>query len=256
MTAFEAIAFEAAESSVKWKRRMRRVNHIRTTETIIDFKRQTDENAQVASILRSDFSEFVPGSVLDVGAGAGDIAGTAWPEHHVVLLDLLDFGAFPKAVEHERIRGDFFDESLQLGRKFSTVLFSHVLQYLDDRPDEFRNRLSELRPRFLLTVTNDGDDPVMRGILSFAEEEIGSINAEERAYSFPEYERRKATSFVSKISAGSHEALAKSFFAVVFDRALNSEELALATRRFRALAPTQPELLFRQTVTGFARNDD
>ena len=58
---------------------------------VVSFKKLTDENRKVGDILRTQFDEFSPNPILDVGAGTGDIALRAWPANDVTLLDIADY---------------------------------------------------------------------------------------------------------------------------------------------------------------------
>lgn len=241
----------------EWNREetvMGNIKCIPSTETVVSFKKLTDENRKIAAILRDEFRSFVPASVLDVGAGTGDISFAAWLDRRVTLIDLLDYSAFPKAPHHQRILGDFFDTARTPAGRFDTLLFSHVLQHLDDNLDLLEQRIADFDPNFLVTVTNDNDDAVMRTILQFARDKIGQINPEADNYPFHRYREVQAVKFTSLIEADSYEELARNFFAVILDRLLTHDELVVSAHRFRMLAPNRPILRIRQLVRGLIRD--
>ncbi len=183
----------------------------------------------------------------------GDISGLAWPDLDVTLLDSRDFGDFPSSNNHQRILGDFFSEGSLLGRHYQTLLFIHVLQYLDDDLARLSQRVSELHPSNIIVVINDADDPFMCDLLRFARENIDKINPERDSYQFENFIERKRVAFVSEVSASNFCELASNFFAIVLDRNLNETECAAVAGWLRNRLPDGPFVKMRQSVVLFQR---
>lgn len=125
-----------------------------TQESLDAFKRACPENEKIAAIIRDEALMWVEGPIADVGAGRGDIARHALSSVESVLVDRLDFSAFPIAPKHRRLMKNVFEASTDdLGHP-RTLVLSHVLQYLDDAPQRLSALLDRIGAPKLLVVAN------------------------------------------------------------------------------------------------------
>lgn len=159
-----------------------------TIRDVIEFKRRCDEDGVIAAVLRS-LDVFVLEPVLDVGSGTGQICARAWGEtREVIHLDKLPFDD-PLPDTHKRTTGDFlkYEYHPQAGYpKIGTVLFSHVMQYLEGQ-DAVNHRLKKLNPSTVIIVRNINDGTMGR-IVAWAENH-GGFNPEFRVPDVPSAEK-------------------------------------------------------------------
>ena len=79
-----------------------------TAEQITQFKSASDENTIIAHILRHEFLSNLKEPILDVGAGVGDIASSAFNDKEAILLDILEFEDYQSNELHKRVKKRFF----------------------------------------------------------------------------------------------------------------------------------------------------
>lgn len=117
------------------------------------FKRTaTNENHLIAAAIES----LLPpggGLIVDVGAGLGDIARLAFRQREAVLLDILEFDD-PISPLHRRENVNFFDYMPPPETPIDVMIFSHVLQYIDDDVSKFLQKVSSLSPQYIITTLN------------------------------------------------------------------------------------------------------
>ena len=141
-----------------------------------EFKgRDCDENKLIAKIIKGMHHKLPP-VILDVGAGLGDIAREAYPEIQSVLLDINEV-AGPISPNHARMVGDFFDFLPKEGQRISTLVMSHVTQYLDDEPTRLAKKIRRLSPDVIVDVSNTNDD-AFGEIMRWSLTEISEANPE------------------------------------------------------------------------------
>src|ERR1700733_6738906 len=108
-------------------------------EALAAFKRDCNEIPIIADLLRREFAPYLLEPILDVGAGAGELAALAFPDHTAFLLDLDPYRA-PRNVRHTRKTGNF--ESVDLAElRSNTILFCHSMNYLVRDIDTFVDRV-------------------------------------------------------------------------------------------------------------------
>ena len=182
-------------------------------ESLLAFKNNTKENEQVVRILRDELLNDLDERILDVGAGVGDIALGSFPNHEATLIDRLDFSTQPIAPKHARIQADFFDVYVEFENFHGTVIYSHVLQYLDDRYDELIKATCCINPNTIITVTNCNDG-IMGKLVNWSQENIPQSNPEVVLLEFPEccgyteIQSRQFTAHASDVSYSNLAALA------------------------------------------------
>jgi SAM-dependent methyltransferase len=154
-------------------------------EEILDFKLEhSDENKIIAATLRGEFADWLGEPILDVGCGAGDIAAGSFGERQAVLLDRLDYSEFPNTAQHTRVIQDFFDYYPLRSARPKSMLFCHVLQFLDDDLSKLRDRVDQLAPDQVVTVLN-ANDGLLGEILFWLEKEGLPANPEVHVDGFP-----------------------------------------------------------------------
>lgn len=156
-----------------------------TPEALRAFKQDSRENRAIANVLRREVSSWADSPVLDVGAGAGDLAGLAFPDHRVLLLDILHFDEDQRFPLHRRVRGDFLVYKPESADQPNTLLFCHSLQFLDDGGAELLvAKTEELGARKIVTVMNVNDG-VMGEVLQWANRTLAACNPEQTVEGFP-----------------------------------------------------------------------
>ena len=124
----------------------------------------------------------------------------------MIHLDVLDYSNHPIPQHHTRERADFFDYSpgdLKLG----SVVFCHVLQFLDDDVGRLNEKLNLLSPDNVVTVLNVNDDFMSDLIKWFADNAKGA-NPEADIAGFPNgYALEEEASFTAKLACRDYETL-------------------------------------------------
>ncbi len=150
----------------------------------MSFKASTEENNEVIRIIRDELCSYLSDHILDIGAGTGDIALGAFPEHTATLIDRLDFSEHPLSKNHTRLQADFFDAYSKFEDFEGTLLYSHVFQYLDDQYDGLITATQCINPDTIFTVTNDNDG-FMGALAEWAHNSIPGSNPEVLLPQFP-----------------------------------------------------------------------
>lgn len=157
-----------------------------TQSGVVEFKTvYCDENCIIAGLLRENLSEFFIEPILDVGSGTGEITASAFPDRNVIHVDILDYSDHPLPVSHSRIKSDFFQLTPAETAGAGTVLFCHVLQFLDDDVDRLNEAVRRLSPAFVVTVTNRNDE-FMGNLLSWVKANFSAMNPEVEVPGFPD----------------------------------------------------------------------
>lgn len=180
-----------------------------TADEVFDFKeRFCDENKIISQILRTELNRFMMSPILDVGAGLGDIAYQAFPDKRAVCIDLNEGEkTYPLASGHARQKIDFFD--YMPDEQIGTVLIAHALQFIDDDVDALNDKISQLSPQYLVTVTNANDD-FMGEIIQWTKRHFSVSNPETDIVGFPkDYELIKECCFQAKIHCPDFDTLAQ-----------------------------------------------
>jgi len=207
-----------------------------------------DENRLIAEVLRKHFVEDMPETVLDVGAGLGDIAMAAFPKMRAILLDPLLYKTLPPSTLHQRQTGDFFAFN-EPGVK--TLLFCHSLQFLDSDLQRLRSKVISLAPRAIVTVTNTNQD-LLGTLIKELEHQDYSFNAEVDLPSFPPqiYRCCKAHSFTATVRAESFSELAEAV-SYLLD-ATEDPSLTFSCEKLLRATLTRPVMTIDQVVRLFS----
>lgn len=152
------------------------MNHLITQNSIHAFKTKfCNENQLIVRILQDQAPRYFLEPILDVGSGLGDITVDAFPDKRVIHLDTLNVVSSSLPKTHARVVGDFFE--FHPREQIGTILMSHVLQYLDEDIGVLNNKIIELAPTFLVTVTNTNEN-FMCVLLDWFDEVFPDANPE------------------------------------------------------------------------------
>ena len=207
----------------------------------------TNENRLIAQAI----SELLPadgGLIVDIGAGLGDIADLAFPDREALLIDILHFED-AIAPRHWRQMIDFFDYMPEPGTQIDLMLFSHVLQYVDDDEHRFLLKMTKLAPRHIITVLNDATE-FMADLKKWFAIQALPQNAETAIPGFPSgaYELRASRQLESTITCRTFAELALQIGVVLFDAPLDEDALAALARWLHRRLNT-PTLVVPETVS-------
>jgi hypothetical protein len=120
-------------------------------------KRWCNENQIISNILTTNLPQYINETILDVGAGLGDIAKTVFPDKKAICIDLvLPPDTQTKQSHHEWIQGDFLNYTPQ--ERIKTLLIVHSQQFLDDDVEAFFFRLDQIKANHIILVRNRNDD--------------------------------------------------------------------------------------------------
>ena len=188
-------------------------------QRLADFKgTKCDENLLITSILVDLLAAGIESPILDVGSGLGDIAFGAFPKVPAVLLDCEDHSGSQLSACHERVVSDFFDFASSSKTKFGTLLFVHVLQYLDDDIKRLFGAVSSLRPSNIVTVTNDNTG-VFGDFISWASTNVAESNPERHIdfSSLGRFSLERQVPFVATLSYPDYGLMADDLVTVILD---------------------------------------
>jgi hypothetical protein len=211
-----------------------------------------DETKLIADALRVDCHDWLRPPILDVGSGIGDIARVAFPEMRAVLLDLH---RTPESVapNHKFVRGDFFNYVPARDEGPRTVLFCHVLQYLDSDWARFRSKVAQLDPKVIIAVTNDNDD-IFGRLVAWARSAIPDANPEQTVVELEAiYRLRKRVPIKATLRCADFSVMAKHLVVGILDAALHPEVLAI-TARFLRERLAEPRMSINQTIYCYEKN--
>lgn len=184
---------------------------ILTENSLQTFKSNTNENKTIANILCSRLKKYLDRKILDIGAGAGDIAFFAFPETEAILIDILEFRNYPISNRHKRIKADFFDVAHQFKNFSGTILLSHSIQYLDNRYDDLIAAINLINSKTLITVTNINTG-FLGVFIDWVLKNLPDTNPEVSLQGFPEccnYSKIENVVFSAHVSENSFKQLAK-----------------------------------------------
>ena len=209
-----------------------------------------DENKTIAALLRTHLAGWVTPTILDVGCGLGDIVANAFPSSPAILLDRLDYSEFQTHAAHRRLTVDFFDYEAT-GDAPQTLLFSHVLQFLDDHRDDLDAQVARLQSPRIITVLNrhHGD---FGQIIDRAAAIMKGANPEVEVAGFPSgYSLVCEIPFEAHLACANWAVLAQQI-GYLLDVKPSSEELDQVADAARTLLRT-PGVIIPQVIRAYER---
>jgi len=218
------------------------------TAALRDFKRVScDENALISAALAGPLHRHLIPTVLDVGAGLGDIADKAFPDLEAVLLDVFEVPA-PRNPRHKRIVGNFLDFVPQASTKPQTLLVSHVLQYLDDDVEALQAKVAELSPKSVIVVLNDNTG-LFGDLIRWGQEHASGANPELPVPLFPSgaFAEVERYPFRATFRSPDFRTMAEAFVTMLLD-APRSEGVIKAAENKLSASLADPTLFIDQTI--------
>lgn len=221
-------------------------------EDVRQFKVQySDENKIIADIIQRRLSEHFEETIVDVGAGTGDITTAALPSKRVVQIDILDYAEYALSERHCRLVVDFFDYAPRNGERVGTLFFSHVLQFIDQDGLRLNRKVSELAPRKVVTVTNVNDS-FMGELLTWVRQNFEHANPEVDLPDFPRsYRLKDEVMFEGHISCENYHSLGKQVEYLMDSTPTPTEEAAL--RDFLREKLAGPTFAINQSIRVYER---
>jgi SAM-dependent methyltransferase len=197
-------------------------------EDVLRFKqRHSDENKIIADIIQRRLYEQFEETIIDVGAGTGDITSKALAAKRVVQVDILNYHECLPGEKHRRVVGDFFDYLPDPEEKIGTLFFSHVLQFLDRDIAQLNHKVQTLAANKIITVTNV-NDAFMGELIRWTMDNFASANPETDLSDFPSgYRLCGAEDFKGHVTCASFGSLGKQVRYLMDTQPSASEEEAL-----------------------------
>lgn len=152
-----------------------------TEGQVRNFKGMSKENVLISGILREMTSKESFESILDIGAGCGDVALAGFADIQATLIDRLAYENEPLAQRHVRVHCDLFDWD-HFERRHKTLLFCHSLQFFNNQLPELKAFIEAQSPEIIITVTND-NTLEFGEFVNWALEHIIDANPEYSTYS-------------------------------------------------------------------------
>lgn len=225
-----------------------------TAEQITQFKSASDENTIIAHILRHEFLSNLKEPILDVGAGVGDIASSAFNDKEAILLDILEFEDYQSNELHKRVKKDFFLLAENAIGPVGTILFCHSLQFLDEFPEKLAFAIQRINPEQCIVVINKNDG-LMGWLVEFFLSNCEAANPEvfDRSCLPTTYVVTASVEFSTKVSGETYEDLV-SKIEYLMDCKLGKEENARLLRSLQNQLPT-PSLQINQEIICFEKSN-
>lgn len=224
------------------------------SENLRAFKeRFCDENVLISELLRHEYRHLIYPPVLDVGAGLGDVANAAFPDIPAILLD-SEPRSEPVVPGHDRVTSEFFEYvNAAPATACGTVLFCHVLQYLDDDLDRLHSAVNRLSPKSVIAVTNDNAGE-FGALIEWAEFNMTEINPEYPIRPVSDaYRECKSTAFTATAMFPDFGTMAEHFISMFLDAepgpAVMREMEAQLRRRLE-----RPQITLQQTVRAYEQS--
>lgn len=216
-------------------------------DQLADFKTNIcDENRIISSLIVNQFAEYFVEPILDVGSSSGDILLSSFPSKEVVHLDRDPINHIESKPEtHQFVQGDFFEYEGKVG----TLFLGHVLQYIDEDLEKLTDKIINLNPRFIVTVTNKNDD-LLGEIIKTLDSKSIPHNAEQDISNFSDqFVIEKKVPFTATMQADSLDALADYLGGVILDN--EKSEVKEAVKKILDINLSEPVMTINETVRAF-----
>lgn len=209
-----------------------------------------NETSLIVEALRRDFSGFVLDPILDVGAGFQAISIESFPKHDITLLDKI---AYEMPAAHEtRVTCDFFDYEPSASRRPKTIMFCHVLQYLDDDLRRLYRKITALGPERIITVVNDNDGAFGNAI-AWAKRHMPSANPEfDVSMEAIGYKLVERSAISATLACSDFTTLAYQFGRLILDLPMEASRSPALRAHLQSLL-TEPTITINQSIIGYEK---
>ncbi len=193
----------------------------------------SDEEIKIAKCISELVRSYhITGTVIDIWWWDGTISRMAFgyhPDIKVQVIDILPFSLenLPWNITH-RI-ADIFSlnaENITPVQETTTLLFSHVLQYIDTDQQKLLNKVHQLHPDNVILVINQNND-IMKDALQFFAQKKRDENAEQAIKWFPgqDYQQVDYKEFNGIFYKSENMTTAMILATLLFDSSLTIEQL-------------------------------
>jgi hypothetical protein len=220
-------------------------------QDIREFKTELcDETQLIIDALQRDFSDFVRDPILDVGAGFQAISIRSFPGHDITLLDKIAYD-MPSATA-KRVTADFFDYTPPSDQRPQTLLFCHVLQYLDDDLAKLYRKIESLTPARIITVVNDNDG-AFGDAVAWARRHMPVANPEvDIPMSSIGYRTARRTQVTATLACRNFKILAYQFGRLILDLPVSPAHSPALRAHLESLL-AEPVITINQTIIGYEK---
>jgi hypothetical protein len=220
---------------------------------IREFKVQfCDETPLIVGALRSNFSDYILDPILDVGAGFQAISIQSFPGHDITLLDKIAYDL--PSTREKRVTCDFFDYDPTASDVPKTIIFCHVLQYLDDNLKRLYKKIDALGPERIITVVNDNDG-AFGDAVSWARRHMPTANPEVAVpMASIGYKMVKRARITAKLVCPDFETLAYQFGRIILDLPTTTSHSRALRAYLRSLLPS-PSININQSIIGYEKQN-
>ena len=217
---------------------------------VMSFKESyCDEERLIANLLRQRLAHHFEEPILDVGSGTGIITATAFPDREVVHIDVLDYSDYQLPRKHQRHQVGFFEYIPTVCAR--TLLFSHLIQFLDDDIELLNGKINSLAPHKVAFVVNSNDD-LMGEIIDWADDNLDAINPEVDLSNVPaSYRLVDQERFTAQVKCPDFNVLARQVI-YLLDANVNDVEF-IKLERFLLTKLAQPYFTINQEINIYAR---
>jgi hypothetical protein len=219
------------------------LDQIPYSEALAAFKRDCNENAVIAGLLREQFRGELIEPVLDVGAGSGELATLAFPDLTAILLDLEAYDT-PASSLHKRRTGDFMRLDFT-ALKPNTIIFCHSATYFGLDMQTFGSQLIESGARVALIISNENT-----GILKDIADQLRTIPicfVDPFHVSPLRATLERKVSFSAQLACADFYTMAKHVVRVMLDLPLDARVLAVVEQQLRS-STTLPKIEIAEAI--------
>lgn len=220
-----------------------------SAENVVSFKENyCNEEGLIAQLLQQHLGHYLEEPILDVGSGTGNITATVFPDKEVIHIDPLDYSNRSLPPKHRRCKADFFRFISPINIK--TLLFSHVLQFIDDDRELLNKKIKSFAPSKIIFVINDNDD-MMGKIVDWTTENFNSVNPEVAIPGVPDsHQLVEQVEFTAQVTCPDFTTLTQQVLYLVDAEASRDETLEV--ENFLRSNLQQPSFDINQTIQVYA----
>jgi hypothetical protein len=145
---------------------------------VASFKKNwCNENILIIDILNKNYVSYFKETILDIGAGMGDIANGVFQDKSAICLDVQSNkkNIVKCSQKHMWVEVDFFEYIATVS--IGTMLFSHSLQFLDEDIPKLQNKINEINSKFTIFVLNDNTE-LFGEVVSLTQRKYKNANPE------------------------------------------------------------------------------